>query len=186
MTVRVVSFTGLAGAGKTTAAGYLREAHWFASTKPSSNVSFADPLRELCLRMFPWVDPVYFTGDKVKKETPIPGMPDGWSGRRILQHLGTEGFRAIDPDIWVKLLEHRLCNLEPELVLVTIDDVRFPNEAVCARKFGPLVRIRRPGLSPLTHASERHAEHLQVDHEIVNDGSLSDLYRAVAALFHTL
>lgn len=178
VTPRVISFTGLAGAGKTTAAEMCR-ARYLMTGQVARPVSFAAPLRELCKLAFPWIPPEYFDGNKAQKEAPIPNMPEEWTGRRILQHIGTEGFRAIDPDIWVKLADRSVLTMPEHVALMTFDDVRFSNEATMVRKHGPLYRIVRPGLSVMSHASEREILELEVDGEIVNDGTLTDLHNKV-------
>lgn len=58
-----------------------------------------------------------------------------WTRRRVLQYVGTEGFRALDPDHWVK---RAMADVGPgELVVFT--DVRFPNEADAIRAAGGII-----------------------------------------------
>lgn len=65
----------------------------------------------------------------------------------ILQALGTNVFRKVDPDIWVRVLKYQIEEENPKCALIT--DVRFPNEANYIRNSGGLlVRVSRTrGLS---------------------------------------
>lgn len=170
--MKILLFTGYAGSGKTTAAGIVR------SLIPDTlMMSLATPLRELCAEAFPLLPRSAFYGTKANKEAEIPTLP-GWSGRRILQHIGTEGFRMIDPDIWVNHAKHMLDESGPSFDAITVDDIRFPNEATGLRPYGKLYRVNRsnnPGAAGPAHESERYIDKLDVDGEIDNNGSLEDL-----------
>jgi hypothetical protein len=61
---------------------------------------------------------------KIPHEEPKP--------RKRLQYFGTEGARAIDQDIWVKIYLARI-RINPEIKYVT-DDVRFRNELETVKK----------------------------------------------------
>ena len=141
----VILLTGRAGSGKSTAATYLCTHYRF------TRMSLATPLREVCTFIYPWIPRDHFYGTKDQKEAQIPDMPPGVTGRRILQHLGTEGVRALNPDSWALLLAARLRAL-PADARVVVDDVRFLNEARILGEFGPLYRIVRPGLAPPRHS----------------------------------
>lgn len=54
--------------------------------------------------------------------------PRYWTGRALLEYLGTEVGRRIHPDVWVKRLEKRILQIPDHLRLIVIPDVRFPNE----------------------------------------------------------
>lgn len=183
MFMHVIAFTGVSGAGKTTAANILHESY---RNLIATKMSFAEPLKALCKDIFPWVPAEAFFGNQAQRLAPVSGLPEGWTGRRILQHLGTEGFRAIDPDLWTKNMEHRLQHCSYPIVL--IDDVRFPNEAALVRRYGVLYRINRPGAGiagATQHESERHIPDLVVDGEIDNAGSLEDFERRIRAAICT-
>jgi deoxynucleotide monophosphate kinase-like protein len=82
-----------------------------------------------------------------------------WTRRKILQHVGTDIFRAIDPQHWVKKAREALA-ANPDARFV-IPDLRFPNEADIVREFGgDVVLIERLGGGGKTtehagHASEQ-------------------------------
>lgn len=173
---RIFLFTGYAGAGKTSCARAICNALNRDNPGDAQNFSLAEPIRELCLHMFPDIGPEAFYGPQSVKEKPLEAYP-GWSGRRILQHIGTEGFRAIDPNIWVKRTVRRITERSPHLRVITVDDVRFPDEVRGLMELprATLVRVHRAGHHRGTHASETHIDYFQADHEIYNDGSLEQL-----------
>lgn len=188
--MKIIGFTGLAGAGKTSAALSLVQHVNVQLSGNAKRIAFADPLKELCASTFPWLPRTTFYGAKEEKEAEIPEMP-GWSGRRILQHIGTEGFRAIDAEMWVRLTEHRLMVAPRTMSLIAIDDVRYPNEAAMVRRHGLLFRIVRPNNpgavgDAADHESERYASALEVDAEIANDGPLEKLYETVRVLYRDI
>jgi hypothetical protein len=61
---------------------------------------------------------------------------------------------------------------------VYVDDCRFFNEAYAIQQMGgDVVRIIRPdALEVDEHESERHWANLPFDYELINDGSVEDLY----------
>jgi hypothetical protein len=101
-----------------------------------------------------------------------------WTPREILQHIGTQGYRAIDNNFWVRKLFERIERNKLKNVIIT--DGRFPNEidAVLERK-GIHIRVERPNKESIhgeTHASETSLdEYTNIDYTVVNDGSLQDL-----------
>lgn len=111
-----------------------------------------------------------------------------WTPRTILQHLGTEGFRVIDDQVWVRyaLAKAKAMlsggKLPPRYVAFT--DCRFRSEAEGIWNVGGEVwRIKRPATDGTAaglvgHASEVELESIK-DGEcqavIVNDGTLDSL-----------
>lgn len=60
----------------------------------------------------------------------------------LLQTMGTEVFRRIDPDKWVRVLDWQLQEEKPSIAVIA--DCRFENEAKWIRsQSGVLVRIKR-------------------------------------------
>jgi hypothetical protein len=54
-----------------------------------------------------------------------------------------------------------------------IDDVRYINEAAAIRAVGGIiVRIIRPGLTPMDHSSETEQQHIIADYTVTNDEHL--------------
>jgi hypothetical protein len=77
----------------------------------------------------------------------------------LLQQLGTNEFRAKDPDIWVRILYWTVEELRPQIVLVP--DCRFPNEAEFIKsQGGAVVGVRRYHADgSLYLAPDRPADH---------------------------
>lgn len=131
--------------------------------------------------------------------------------RRILQVLGTECVRDIlGEDSWIDALFNRLvrdgficdcCSPEPEIFQsVVVTDVRFPNEARFIGDLGGelwrVTRYVRPigkrvgwlerydnGIDA-DHPSEALVDELDVDVNIMNDGTLEDLERKVEEILY--
>jgi hypothetical protein len=89
-------------------------------------------------------------------------------GRTILQHIGTEMGRQLDPDLWVASFVRRAVSGDHWLVLV--DDIRFQNEAAgCDVIIG--IRKENCDIPAETHETEKHvdllisAAHLVVAHD---------------------
>ena len=96
----------------------------------------------------------------------------GWNGekdargRKLLQDLGSIG-REYDRQCWV--------NRMPTDRPVIIDDVRYINEAAAIRSVGGIIiRIERPGLTPMDHSSETEQRHIVADYNVTNDEHFED------------
>lgn len=153
-TTKVIGFAGSMGSGKTTMARAL-----LFYIDGARRVSFAAPLKQ-ALETLGFPEP-----PAEMKNRPYPGETYSW--RTLAQRLGTEWGRAIDPDIWVKVLEKQV-DLLPCPVVVC-DDVRFENEAAMIRKRGVLIHLRRPGYitaDTFSHASEKGVK-MQPDSDII-------------------
>lgn len=114
----------------------------------------------------------------------------GWNGkkdedgRRLLQYVGTDIVRKINPDFWVDFIIDILRFFENNWDVVLIPDSRFPNEIDRLIDAGwevTHIRVKRPGyISTLTeeqrsHQSETALDNVDPDYLILNDGSLDDL-----------
>ncbi len=117
-----------------------------------------------------------------------------WTPRSILQYLGTEGFRRIDPSVWVRYALNRAEAIlsDDEVPFVVITDCRFRSEAQAVLAAGGEVwRIRRPAIdAPATgiqgHQSEAEQDSIK-DSEctrvLENDSSLDVLRAQVSAAY---
>lgn len=77
----------------------------------------------------------------------------------LLQTLGTNVYRHVNPDIWVEVLKATIEEQQPKLAIIY--DVRFPNEAQAIKDMGGiLVRVSRFNQdgSPFV-APDRPADH---------------------------
>lgn len=142
---RLIGFCGIAGSGKSTAAGHLVAAHGFR------RVRFAGPLKAMLAALGCSPEEI----DGAAKELPCD-LLGGRTPRQAMQTLGTEwGRQLVAPDLWTRAWA-RAANGLP---LVVADDVRFPNEAEAIRARGGIViEITSPcagSASGSSHASER-------------------------------
>ena len=166
----IIAFTGLAGAGKSTAAAHLVSKHGF------QRVRFAGPLKAMMAAL--GLTPNQIEGSE--KETPC-ALLGGKTPRHAMQQLGTEfGRNLIDKDLWIRAWQAAL----PATGNVVVDDCRFPNEAAAIQAAGGIiVRIERPGAGTSAgyqHSSETHA--LKASLTLDNGHSEANLRLQVDAL----
>lgn len=121
--IHVIALLARAGHGKTTVAKYLQDQYG------AKIVSLAGPLKRCAKKVMNFSDEQLF-GSQEQKEAIDPRY--GFSPRRFLQLLGTEGLRGeFGPDVHVQALLRWIelddANSEEHNVYV-IDDARFLNE----------------------------------------------------------
>jgi len=175
----IIGVMGRVSAGKDTVCNMgvelLREAG-----KCAIVISCAEPIKQICSQIF---GPAYgvprsaFYGSQSDKEAPLPMLPT-WTGRRIMQFVGTECFRNIDTEVWSRTMytnARRL--LQDGADVVFVSDVRFWSEARIIQEHGGIVlRLFRASADavPATHASEQEMDEIRHDHSI--DNHEQDLY----------
>lgn len=181
-----LALCGRLRSGKDTAARYLT---LFYDFQP---FAFADPLKRCLHEIFPHVP-----------REPKP--------RRLLQLFGQK-MREIDPDVWVNLTMRQIddylhlhpcecggCALKPRVV---VTDCRQRNEYDRLRAEGFVfvrinaddeLRIRRAleagdkfTAEDLTHETELLVDSFDVDYEIDNNGTASELYAQIDAIMREL
>lgn len=108
----LIALKGPLGCGKTTGADYLCKEYGF------QRVSFAGPLKEAAMKITP------------------DGRIDKKRDRALLQFLGTEYFRSIDEDYWVKKFIETACSYLQSGISVVTDDCRFLNEKLAVKREG--------------------------------------------------
>lgn len=127
---------------------------------------YGDLLKYICTKFFEW-----------------DGFKDA-KGRTLLQQIGTERVRKVDPDFWVNFIVNILKIFDGEWDYVFIPDTRFPNEVSNLTDAGfdvCHIRVERPhfdnGLTPeqRSHPSETALYGTIPDLTISNDGSICDL-----------
>lgn len=144
----LIAFTGLAGAGKSTAAQHL-------VARGFTRIRFAGPLKAMMAALGLTHEQI----DGTEKETPC-ALLGGKTPRYAMQTIGTEwGRDLIANDLWIRAFNLALEKV-PAGVPVVVDDCRFPNEAAAiSANGGVIVRIERPEVtrSGYQHSSETHA-----------------------------
>ena len=183
----IIAFTGKAGAGKTTAATYVANS-LSSKNKRAKKAAFADPLKKLCCDVYSvafGVPKTAFYGSQDAKNRELVSLP-GWSGRKILQHIGTEGFRHVSPGVWANYainyaqLSLKMDNYDH----VILDDLRFISEADAVRKAGGIVvgiqggHANQGGAAQGIpgHVSETETALVVPDRILINDGTLEEFH----------
>lgn len=167
----IFGITGQKYNGKDTIANYLRDSHGY------TQVAFADALKDICGVLFDFnYDQLYGCSKEV---------PDShWFGitpRTILQYVGTEIFRTYDEAFWIKCVENKINRKKG---LYVISDVRFQNELDMIKQHrGCVIRVVRPNIvTSDLHSSETNILSFSVKYEIINNGTVEELYRSVDAV----
>ena len=168
----IITLTGVAGSGKSTAASALKADGW-------REVSLAAPMKTFVQDVFDFSDEQVW-GPSEARNAIDPRW--GVSPRQALQQLGTEWGRSLHPDIWIRRAVREATKDDSDVV---VSDVRFRNELDAFRLVGArAIRIVRPGLvvSGASHVSEAEQvglpDHL-FDKVIFNVGTVYELKRDI-------
>lgn len=133
---KLVAMCGAIGSGKDTVAGHLVKEYGFQP------ISIAGPLKEVAREIYGLEHRhVYGTQEDKAEHLPHVVGPDGClrTPREILEWLGTEGFRTIDPDTWLNLALRSIENFRNAGHGCVVTDTRFANEFGALRKAGGVV-----------------------------------------------
>ena len=170
----IIGIAGYKGAGKDTAGSVLVKKYGFIQ------LSFAKPIKDLVSKMFS-LDRDMLEGNtiasRLKREQKIEDAFN-YSGRDLLQIIGTGMRDIIHQDIWVEAVK-KLCDINKNYV---ITDVRFPNEVTMINQNGFVIGVKRFGYRGDTHISERALDNTALPYIVQNDGSMQDLRNKVDAL----
>lgn len=137
----------------------------------------ADLLKYICKAFFNW------NGEKDE------------AGRTLLQRVGTNVIRKVEPDFWVDFIAKVTGFFKDTWDYIIVPDTRFPNEleklkANDANIFH--VRVIREGFkSPLTeeqqqHPSETALDGIESDFTLINDKGIDDLYGGVVSILDAI
>jgi hypothetical protein len=179
-----LALCGRLRSGKDTAAQYLTLFYDF------QQFAFADPLKRYLHEIFPHVP-----------REPKP--------RALYQAFGQK-LREIDPDVWVNLTMHKIdeylrqyaCDCSPLKPRVVVTDCRQQNEYDRLRAEGFVfirinaddeLRIRRAleagddfTEEDLRHETELLVDSFDVDYEVYNNGTTSELYAQIDEIMREL
>lgn len=154
----LIGFVGRKRTGKDTLAKMLGD--------NVSTLSFAGPLKMACKHAY------CLTDDQMDGEKDQIDDIWGMSPRDMFKSMGTDYFREIDPEHWLRVMVLRLRGLKK----VAISDVRFKNEAQFIKdRGGTLIHVTRDLPHSDTHPTESESDGIICDFYIDNDGSLADL-----------
>jgi len=177
MKPQIIALVGNAGAGKSTVADYLIEAHGY------HRVKFAGPLKSM-LRAI-GLDDEEIEGSR--KEEPCD-LLCGKTPRHAMVTLGTEwGRDMIGSEFWTGLWDEEVCAHLNSGLNVVVDDCRFENEmqAVLRRRgvLWHIVRSNHSGSSLPGHRSEGALSEFYGDMlTIANTGWIEDLHAKVCQI----
>ena len=137
----------------------------------------ADLLKYICKAFFDW------NGEKDE------------AGRTLLQQVGTNVIRKVEPDFWVDFIAKVTGFFKGAWDYILIPDTRFPNEleklkADDANVFHVRV-IRKDFKSPLTEEQQRHPSEtaldgIESDFTLLNDKGIDDLCSGVVGILDAI
>lgn len=180
--MKLVVFTGKMGSGKSTAVQHIKNCNL---DKKVVVIKFADPIyqmQEFCYRR---ISTVYQRPESFTKD------------RKLLQFLGTDWARAIDPNIWTTLWEREVKYAQenyPNAILVC-DDCRFENEAQAVLSLGgSIIKLTsnkaaaridtKAGIN--NHSSEAGIDDKYVAFSIDNSHTIEEFHNALDVVLKKL
>jgi len=171
----ILGICGGIGHGKDTAADFL------VAEAGYRKLSLAYPLKVAVRDMFGLEDRHVF-GTQADKAEVIDHLTGAWTGRALLELMGTDVCRRVDPDIWVNKMFDEIRNTPGHIV---IPDVRFQNECNLIQQMGgQVIKVTRRGHEPTgtEHASGQWVSKAdnKVD-RVIDAGSVAELQVKVAA-----
>jgi hypothetical protein len=106
--------------------------------------NFADILKtDICIDMLGLTyDQCYGTDDNKNEMTNIVWNDKKLSARDVMQVVGTDIFRKLDTNVWVRSTINKIIRDKPDLAVIT--DCRFPNEVDSIKQSGgKVIRLTR-------------------------------------------
>lgn len=143
----------------------------------------ADTLKDMCVDVLGLSQSQAYGSDQDKNSpTDIrwENMPNiinasgTMTAREVLQYIGTDIFRKIDPDVWIKSLLRKIRRDKPEVALVC--DVRFKNEILSLQQAGGCVigLTRDPYKNSDGHSSETEIQEcLSLCDKVIDNDNVS-------------
>lgn len=181
-----ISISGKANSGKNTLSRLIAkelksrlEKGW----KGVRYLSFADPVKEMAMTMFPDLPRKFFFGPSKFRNEIIPGTSK--SIRDLLIEIGTKVGRGTKEDVWLENFQHRVKKTEKKNPpsLIVCPDQRFVNEWKMLRDHDFFqVRLLREKAAKLNDVSEVEQENLKdadFDWVMKNNGTKSALKEEV-------
>lgn len=190
MTLPNFAITGEMRSGKDAVAEYLARKYGY------TRFAFGDELKRYYHELFGPTETKPREGYQWFGQVMRERDPDIWVRKcfEVIKNLDDEFYRGaysvVDKETGKIVL-----NVPANPLRAVISDLRQPNEYIRCRSEGyVIIRVTAPealridraiksgdtfNLRDLTHDTESHARSFDVDYEIVNDGTLADLYTKV-------
>lgn len=152
--MKIIGISGKRQSGKNTAAEFLMG----KASETAEIVCFADELKDIVCRCFGARTDDLWGTDTDKEKI----LPCGKSGREILQIIGTDWFRKLDPNCWIRPYKLRAEEISKFCPLIITPDVRFPNEVQRIQDMGGhVIRLLRAPFPDDRHESETALDLMQ-------------------------
>lgn len=166
-----LAFTGHLKAGKTTCAKIV---------DPDVQLHFTSPMKKALMRVL--LD-MGLPSAVVYRH--LYGEKTEWS-RKLMQAFGNYA-RSVDPDVFVRPVCKQIDSKIGKEMNVTIDDVRFLNEARALRERGFLVvKIERPGFEGDGDPTEIEIDEIRLDYIIPNTKTIEELISPINAILREM
>ena len=127
--MKILAFSGRKQSGKTTSAEYIASiVSESCENKICKIYSFADPLKkDICMGILGLsYDQCYGSDEEKNTLTDLKWNGEKLTARRAMEVIGTDIFRKLMNDVWVKATILKIQQEKPDLAI--IPDCRFPNE----------------------------------------------------------
>jgi hypothetical protein len=167
-----IGICGYAESGKDVVADYLVEHRGFVKVNMSDAL---DRYLRILNPLVPHGDEM-FRYDDLRQAMDLTTAKRNPEVRQLLQRLGTDVGRAIDPQMWVKEMEKEASKHDR----VVTTGIRFIEETY---PLNWLIHVERPGVGPVNgHPSDSIDEIIKLaDIRLINDGTIDDLHAEIAA-----
>lgn len=133
----IIAFSGRKQSGKSTAAQYV-EYLINSQSLPITykTYSFADPLKkDICMDILGLTyDQCYGSDEDKNTMTDLAWNGESLTARRAMEVIGTDIFRQLLNDVWVRATMLRINREKPDIAI--IPDCRFPNEVDTILQYG--------------------------------------------------
>lgn len=106
--------------------------------------NFADVLKtDICINILGLTyDQCYGTDEDKNTLTHVVWEDKQLTAREVMQVIGTDIFRKLDPNIWVRSTINKIFREKPDLAVIA--DCRFPNEVEAIKQIdGKVIRLTR-------------------------------------------
>lgn len=129
--MRIIGLCGFKGSGKSFTANRIK-AELETKIFGVKIISFADGLREMTYKLMGTdLNAQEYSEFKEKDfKMELSGKTISFTGRELLQKLGTDVLRKINDNIWIDIMKEKVLSIKNDKSadVIIIDDIRFENE----------------------------------------------------------